>query len=58
MPWRSSTRAVPAVATRLNPISTSRRASEAAARLSRLLTDTKILPDVGRIEPLAICDLR
>ena len=51
-------RAVPAVATSVKPISTSRLASVITSRLSRFFTETKTLPEVGSAESAAICDLR
>ena len=48
---------MPAVATRLKPISLSRLAIESSARLSRFFTERKTLPDVGSGEPAASCDL-
>jgi hypothetical protein len=49
---------VPSVATSSNPRSTRRLAGKTMARLSRLATDTKTLPSVGRtIDPVPACDL-
>ena len=58
MPWRSRTRAVPAVATSEKPISARRLASVITTRLSRFFTEMKTLPEVGSVDPAAICDLR
>ena len=53
MPARSSTPAVPFVASRRNPRSASRFAGKTIARLSRLATDTNTVPLVGRPAPVA-----
>ena len=58
MPWRSSTRAVPVVATSENPSSMSRLASVVTGRLSRFFTEMKTAPEVGSTSPAAICDFR
>ena len=52
MPARSSTPAVPLVATNRNPRSASRFAGNTIARLSRLATETNAVPLVGRPAPV------
>ena len=48
---------MPAVATSEKPISASRLATWSTARLSRFFTERNTLPEVGRGELAAICDL-
>src|SRR5262250_930044 len=57
IPWRSSTRAVPAVATSEKPISLRRLASVVTGRLSRFFTEMKTVPEVGSTSPAATCDV-
>ena len=52
MPARSSTPAVPLVATKRKPRSASRFAGKTIARLSRFATDTNTVPLVGRPAPV------
>ena len=57
-PCRSSTFAVPWVATKWNPMSASARPMLTIARLSRFRTERNAFPSRGRVEPAASCDFR
>src|SRR5439155_7775957 len=51
IPCRANTPAVPRVASSVNPRSPRRRTEAITARLSRLATDTKAVPVLGRLRP-------